>query len=430
MPRSSTHPQVGVAGVAQLVGSLAGASLRRTGMTPALHRWLRAQAERGGGAVAAGALGRRVLLVEDRALSAEVLGSPPRTDRLGAGELRRRAMGFLAPRALTISDDDDWVRRRALNERVLDAGRPHGERQAYLEAAHAAFAAPARSVEELRAGMGRLMLSVVLGDGAPADLPDEVRALMGVVRSPARRLLGGRLHAARRARLFEEIRRRWERAPAHTLLGRFRDAGATPRPEALDQVPHWMFTFVLSGTDLLTRALAMIGSRPDALRAGARRDRGRRAPGGRRGDRRPRLRPGLHPRGGAALRPRRADVPLGRARPRAGRPPRPGRDPDRPLLPAHAAGRGARPDGRRLRPRAVARPGLGRGRALPQPVPERPAAVPGPRPDHVPLHGRHRDPGRAPRRARRGPRARLGSAAARVPGGEPALPPQANRPGW
>jgi cytochrome P450 len=265
VPRSSTHPQVGVAGVAQLVGSLAGASLRRTGMTPALHRWLRAQAERGGGAVAAGALGRRVLLVEDRALSAEVLGSPPRTDRLGAGELRRRAMGFLAPRALTISDDDDWVRRRALNERVLDAGRPHGERQAYLEAAHAAFAAPARSVEELRAGMGRLMLSVVLGDGAPADLPDEVRALMGVVRSPARRLLGGRLHAARRARLFEEIRRRWERAPAHTLLGRFREAGATPRPEALDQVPHWMFTFVLSGTDLLTRALAMIGSRPDAL---------------------------------------------------------------------------------------------------------------------------------------------------------------------
>jgi cytochrome P450 len=34
----------------------------------------------------------------------------------------------------------------------------------------------------------------------------------------------------------------------------------------LQQVPHWMFTFTGSGSDLLTRGLAMIGSRPEALR--------------------------------------------------------------------------------------------------------------------------------------------------------------------
>jgi cytochrome P450 len=34
----------------------------------------------------------------------------------------------------------------------------------------------------------------------------------------------------------------------------------------LQQVPHWMFTFTGSRSDLLIRGLAMIGSRPDVLR--------------------------------------------------------------------------------------------------------------------------------------------------------------------
>jgi cytochrome P450 len=263
--RSSTHPQVGPGGLARLAGSLAGAALRRDGVRPALGAWVRDEAARDGGGQALAVCRRRLLLVAGPRMSAEVLASPPRTDRLAGGGLRRKAMAFLAPRALTISDDEAWERRRAYNVRVLAAGRPHDERQAYLDAAHEAFAAPAGSAEAIREDMGRLMLVVVFGDGAPAHLPDEVRALMGVVRSPPKRMLCGRLYAARRAAFREAVRARWDHAPAQSLVGRFRALGVPPSPEAVDQVPHWMFTFVLSGTDLLTRALAMIGSRPDAL---------------------------------------------------------------------------------------------------------------------------------------------------------------------
>lgn len=263
--RPSTYPRVGVVEVARLAGSLAGASLRRAGWRPALHRWVRAESARAGSdGLTLSIPGRSIVLVCGARLSAEVLASPPRTDRVAGGELRRRSMAVLAPRALTISNDDEWEHRRAHNERVLATGRPHDDRQAYLEAAHAAFAAPAGSAEAIREDMGRLMLAVVLGDGAPPELPDEVRRLMGVVTSPARRGLAGRGYAARRARFYDAIRRGWADAPAQSLVGRLRALGVPPSPEALEQVPHWMFTFVLSGTDLLTRALAMIGSRPEA----------------------------------------------------------------------------------------------------------------------------------------------------------------------
>ena len=252
---------------ARLLGSLAVASARSGGWRPALHEWVREQSARGrAGDLELDAPGGRFLLVNGAALSAEILGEPPSTDRLVGGRLRRRSMGFLAPRALTISNDGDWQRRRAYNEQVLATGRPHDHRQAYLDEVHTAFAAPVRAAEAIREAMGRLMLAVVLGDGAPADLPQEVRGLMGVVENPVRRVLVGRFYAGRRTRFYDALRRQWDRAPDRTLVGRFRGLGVSPSPESLEQIPHWMFTFVLSGTDLLTRTLALIGSRPEALR--------------------------------------------------------------------------------------------------------------------------------------------------------------------
>ncbi len=267
MARSGSYPHVGVVGTARLLGSLAVASARSRGWRPALHEWVREQSARGrAGDLELDTPGGGFLLVNGAPLSAEILRDPPSTDRLVGGRLRRRSMGFLAPRALTISNDGDWERRRAYNEHVLATGRPHDERQAYLDEVHTAFAAPVRAAEAIREAMGRLMLAVVLGDGAPADLPQEVRGLMGVVDSPLRRVLVGRFSAARRARFYEALRRQWDRAPERTLVGRFRGLGVPPSPESLEQIPHWMFTFVLSGTELLTRSLALIGSRPEVLR--------------------------------------------------------------------------------------------------------------------------------------------------------------------
>jgi cytochrome P450 len=42
-------------------------------------------------------------------------------------------------------------------------------------------------------------------------------------------------------------------------------SGAGDVETLLQQVPHWMFTFTGSGADLLSRGLALIGSRPDTL---------------------------------------------------------------------------------------------------------------------------------------------------------------------
>jgi cytochrome P450 len=247
---------------------LAAECARRRGWERGLHEWVRARSARGEPVDLSIRLpGLTVLLVNGRRLSQAVLGPPPRTDRLAAGRARRYAMGFLAPRALTVSDDEAWQRRRDWNERVLATGRPHDERAAYLAAIHEAFAAPVASVEAVREAMGRVMLAVVFGGGdPPPDLPARVRTLMEVASSPRRRALAGRTHAGHRALLYEDIRRQWDRVGERSLLGRLRSLGVAPSDEALEQVPHWMFTFVLSGTALLTRSLAMIGSRPEAFR--------------------------------------------------------------------------------------------------------------------------------------------------------------------
>jgi cytochrome P450 len=269
--RSGTHPEVGAAGAAHLARFLAGELWRlkrpKDACKATLHEWVRNRSARGEGADLSVGFGRwRAMLVNDPGLSAAVLAPPPREDAVTASPLRTRPVGFLAPKALTISHDADWERRRPLNERVLDTGRPHERRREYLDALHAAFAAPVRSPEGIREAMGRLMLSVVLGPGASEELPAQVRELMGVVTSAPKRLLLGRLYAGKRARLYAGIRRQWDVAPERTLVGRFRALGAPlGEDEALQQIPHWMFTFVLSGTTLLTRSLAMIGSRPETL---------------------------------------------------------------------------------------------------------------------------------------------------------------------
>lgn len=267
MSESSDYPQVAVVSIARLLGSLTVAFARPGGWRRVLHEWVRAQRARHGDPnLVFRVLGRRILLVTGEGLSAEVLGPPPSTDRIAGGELRRKSMAFLAPRALTISNDEDWERRRAHNEHVLATGRPHDQRQAHLDAVSSAFASPVGSAEAIRHGMGGVMLAVVFDSGAPADLPDEVRGLMGVVTSPPKRVLAGRFYAARRGRFYAVLRRQWDEASSRSLVGRFRDLGVPPSGEALEQIPHWMFTFVLSGTDLLTRSLALIGSRPEALR--------------------------------------------------------------------------------------------------------------------------------------------------------------------
>lgn len=212
-----------------------------------------------------------MLLVTDRELSRHVLAAAPRHDGYGAGTMKREGMSYLAPRALTIAEDEHWARLRPFNERVLCAGHPHELQKVFLAHVRRAFAKPVHSAEDLRARMGRAMLAIVFGEGvAPAELADETRAIFALVQNPVKRKLAGDRGRRRVAALYDTLRRLWrdgEGVSDSSLLGMARKARDGEDVETLlEQVPHWMFTFTGSGADLLIRGLALVGSRPEVLR--------------------------------------------------------------------------------------------------------------------------------------------------------------------
>lgn len=215
--------------------------------------------------------GRHLTLIANRARSEQVLSSVPDPSGYSAGKSKVSAMSFLAPRALTIADGDAWHRLRSFNQQVLGTGDSHPFAQDFLQHVRGAFAKPVTDVGDIRAAMGRAMVGIVLGDSVQADVDPaaDVRALFGAVQSPVRRKLLGFTYRGRRARLYDLLKRRWEesRDGELSLLAR---AGATQadvdREGLLQQIPHWMFTFTGSGTDLLARTLMLVTSRPEVHR--------------------------------------------------------------------------------------------------------------------------------------------------------------------
>lgn len=211
-------------------------------------------------------------MVGNRAHSNELLDSSPDAGVFQPGHTKADAMSFLAPGALTIASGDAWRQLRPFNERVLAVGHTHPFAQTFLFHVRAAFAAPVRGESDIRAAMGRAMVKIVLGDVSPRlDPAGDITKLFAIVQSPIKRKLVGFMHHARRERLYDLIARKWEYlaesaegAKEETLLAlaahTTSDAG---RLTLLQQVPHWMFTFTGSGTDLLTRALCLISSRPE-----------------------------------------------------------------------------------------------------------------------------------------------------------------------
>ncbi len=218
---------------------------------------------------------KKLLLVGGRELSRQILESPPTSQQYATGSLKRNSMAFLAPHALTISDGQQWGRLRALNERALEAGRPHEFRQAFLTQVHSAFTPPPETIEDIRAAMGRTMLGIVFGPGvAPQSLADDVQTLFQLVQKPLKRRLLGPWARRRRARFYETLQRVWRQSASSqrpSLIGLLHgEAHGFGEEEVLEQIPHWMFTFTGSGTDLLVRTLALLSSQPAALEAARR----------------------------------------------------------------------------------------------------------------------------------------------------------------
>ncbi|MGH7500499.1 MAG: cytochrome P450 [Longimicrobiales bacterium] len=263
------EPRIAHAGlfaIARLLGQL-GIGRFRSGFDAqaAGCQWARAaMAKQNATDLRIGIAGKSVDLVGSRQRSETILSASPDGSEFIAGTLKTGGMSFLAPHALTIQNDANWSRLRRFNEEVLGTGGVHAYGQAFLARVRSAFDLPVTGIEEIRAAMGRVMTGIVFGVD-DATLVRDVNVLIGVVHSPVKRNLFGFRYRSRRERLYHAIAAHFDAAEtgAETLLAFARlAAGDLGRDVVLQQVPHWMFTFTGSGTDLLARALALIVSRP------------------------------------------------------------------------------------------------------------------------------------------------------------------------
>ncbi len=252
------------------------------GPSAILTAWFQQLAQRyaGSGAVMLSLPGKRILLVVDRDLSVHILSQPPSRSAYLPGRLKSQAMELLAPHALTIAHDQDWLQWRTFHEAVLCPGSPYPDLSVYLPTIRAAFCAPCHSLDDIRQRLGVTMLAVVFGFGPGSTalkeldltaLAEDVQQLADMVNQPLRRLLLGSFQKSRRERIYAVLGEAWqasaEDAPKGSLLSRAHAAhpGDSGLQELLEQLPHWMFTFQGSASKLFGRTLVILLSRPELL---------------------------------------------------------------------------------------------------------------------------------------------------------------------
>ena len=212
---------------------------------------------------------KKFLLVTGRDLTAHILSQPPDAGGYTEGRTKSLAMSFLAPQALTVTHGEQWRRLRKFNEATLYAREADARLQLVLEGVRNAFPEPVSDVSDIRRGMERSMQAVVFGRQVPDRLAEDVQELFRYVQHPGRRMLFGWSQAGRRRRFYGALRQLWAESSmrsAPCLIATAKDIahdGMCSDEEMLQQIPHWMFTFTGSGTDLLTRTLAMVSSRDE-----------------------------------------------------------------------------------------------------------------------------------------------------------------------
>jgi cytochrome P450 len=270
---AQTYPTTGIADLLRLAGGFVRAVLsgpRSLDAGLVFSNWINDATNRhGSDNLIVNLWFTRLLLVTGPDLSNHIMKQPPSAQGYQEGPTKARGMSFLAPQALTICHDQQWYRLRPYNERVLSTQQDPDRQQVFLRQVRQAFAGPVSTIDDIRRCMARAMLGIVFGEGVtPEHLAEDVQVLFGYVQNPVRRIALGRKEAGRRHRFYGALRQLWEQpgasGPPSLLADGRRQAqeGSYSVDELLQQFPHWMFTFTGSGTDLLSRTLAMVASRP------------------------------------------------------------------------------------------------------------------------------------------------------------------------
>lgn len=263
-------PRADARALTGLLAMLAAGALRGRPRAEVLTDWLRDTGRRLGRADFVIGLGpREILFVASPELSAFILDQSPSQGAFVVGSLKRKAMSFLAPRALTILSGEPWREMRPFNEAVLGLDAATSAHVAARVAER--FAAPLADIADTRDRMGAVMLDLVFAGAAPDGLAETIHELFGEVRTKTA-VFGSRKTALRDG-FRAELDRLWAALDGEGthLLARAQRAAATLPPPfdrdsfVLDQIPHWMFTFPVSGADLLATSLALIQARPEVL---------------------------------------------------------------------------------------------------------------------------------------------------------------------
>ncbi len=272
----NAYPSTSPVDLFRLVGRLTGDYVRSPGsfdLSDSLRNWIKATAARlGSDDFIINLVVTRLMMVTGPDLSRHILEQQPDEDTIMAGANKITAMSFLAPKALTICHGEQWSRLRRYNAAVLDTDRDSQRQQAILDQVIRGFARPISGASDIRQRMGEIMLGVVFGEGkAPAHLAEDIQVLFGYVTSPLRRILLSWRERGRKERFYRALAELWssrQSSDGPSLLTSAHQIAAGDnhtQEELLNQIPHWMFTFTGSGTDLLSRTLALVSSRPAVL---------------------------------------------------------------------------------------------------------------------------------------------------------------------
>ena len=269
---SLTYPSTGFTDLLRLLGRCVAGFAKSPlsfDFSTAFDEWLRDLVNRRRGRnVVLNLYFKKLLVVTGRELSEHILAQSPGALSYVEGTAKARAMSFLAPQALTITHGEQWRRLRRFNEATLQVSGADTRVRFIVDAVRSAFPGPVSDIGDIRRCMAQAMLLVVFGPrSAPVHLADDVQKLFGHVQSPGRRMLCGWREKGRRRRFYEELYRLWRESPESggpSLISTARDTfynGAFTEEELIQQIPHWMFTFTGSGSDLLARTMGIVASR-------------------------------------------------------------------------------------------------------------------------------------------------------------------------
>jgi len=282
--QAKTFPAANLSDLLPLASAISSAVSGRLehGSSAILTAWFQQLAQRyaGSGAVMLPLPGKKILLVVDRDLSVHILSEAPSSSAYLPGRLKSQAMELLAPQALTIAHDQQWLQWRPFHEAVLCPGSPHPDQFVHLPTIRAAFSAPCHSLGDIRQRLGVTMLAVVFGVGTGSSalkeadltgLAEDVQKLADMLNQPLQRLLLGSFQKSRRERIYAALGEAWQAsaddASSGSLLSRAHAAhpGDSGGRALLEQLPHWMFTFQGSASKLFGRTLVILLSRPELL---------------------------------------------------------------------------------------------------------------------------------------------------------------------